>query len=116
MNDALAPAVLAALEAQLRAHHQRLETEIRTLRRAEGVEGQPVDDRSLDLQGDQGDVSVEIEARSLAHQAEVDLREQLAEVDHALSKFALGTYGRCEQCGQRSRSLGGAHFLRRATM
>jgi len=28
------------------------------------------------------------------------LREQLAELEHALRKFDLGTYGICELCGQ----------------
>ena len=100
MNEALSDSILAELEEQLRGHHQRLKTEIGTLRHTEGVEGKQEDDPSTDLRGDQGEASVEIEAWSLAHQAEFDLREQLAEVEHALSKFTLGTYGRCEQCGQ----------------
>lgn len=28
------------------------------------------------------------------------IREQLAEVEHALQKFEKGTYGRCDVCGQ----------------
>jgi DnaK suppressor protein len=28
------------------------------------------------------------------------LKETLAEVEHALSKFDAGSYGRCENCGQ----------------
>jgi DnaK suppressor protein len=28
------------------------------------------------------------------------IREQLAEVEHALQKFEDGTYGRCDNCGQ----------------
>ena len=100
MNQELTPTVLAELQERLVAHHQRLESEIGGLRRTEGVEGKQEDDPSNEVRGDQGEASVEIEAWAIAHQEEFDLREQLAEVEHALSKFALGTYGRCEQCGQ----------------
>jgi DnaK suppressor protein len=100
MNEPLSPAVLAALQEQLLEHKKRLQTQINTLRRAEDVGGKHVDDPSTDLKGDQGDASVEIEARALAHQEELDLEDQLAEVEHALDKFALGTYGRCEECGE----------------
>ena len=100
MNEELSPSVLAELQEQLREHHQRLEAEIGMLRRAEGVGGKQGDDPSTELKGDQADGSVEMEAWSIAHQEEFNLREQLAEVEHALSKFALGTYGRCEQCSQ----------------
>lgn len=100
MNENLSSPIVAELEAQLRAHHERLQTEIGALRRVEGTGGKHADDPSTDLKGDQGDASVEIESWSFAHQAEFDLHEQLAEVEHALSKFPLGIYGRCEQCGQ----------------
>ncbi len=100
MNETLSPAVLAALQEQLLEHKKRLETQISTLRSAENVGGKPGDDPSTDLKGDQGDASVETEAWATAHQEELDLRDQLSEVEHALSKFALGTYGRCERCGE----------------
>lgn len=100
MNQELSPTVLAELQEQLGAHHQHLEAEIGGLRRTEGVGGKQEDDPSTEVRGDQGEASVEIEAWAIAHQEEFNLREQLAEVEHALSKFALGTYGRCEQCGQ----------------
>jgi RNA polymerase-binding transcription factor DksA len=96
MNEELSPAVLASLQEQLLEHRQRLETEISTLR---GVE-EPGDDPSTDLKGDQGDASVEIETWATARQEELNLEDQLAEVEHALGKFALGTYGRCELCGE----------------
>lgn len=100
MNEELSTTVVAELQEQLGTHHLRLETEIDGLRRAEGVGGKQEDDPNTEVRGDQGEASVEIEAWAIAHQEEVNLREQLAEVEHALSKFALGTYGRCEQCGQ----------------
>ena len=100
MNEEFAPTVLAELQEHLVAHRQHLESEIGKLRRAEGVGGKQEDDSSTEIKGDQGEGSVEIEAWAIAHQEEFNLCEQLAEVEHALSKFALGTYGRCEQCGQ----------------
>lgn len=100
MNEALSPADLAALQEQLLEHQKRLKTEISSLRHTEDVGGEPNDDPSLDLKGDQGDASVEIEAWSIAHQEELNLEDQLAEVEHAIGKFALGTYGRCELCGE----------------
>lgn len=100
MKQELSPTVLAELQEHLEAHHQHLEAEIGGLRRTEGMGGKQEDDPSIEVRGDQGEASVEIEAWAIAHQEEFNLREQLAEVEHALSKFALGTYGRCEQCGQ----------------
>jgi RNA polymerase-binding transcription factor DksA len=100
MNEKLSPGILAELKERLGEQHKRLETEISTLRRAEGVGGKQTDDPSTEIKGDQGDASVEIEAWAIAHQQELNLRDQLGEVEHALSKFALGTYGRCEQCSQ----------------
>ena len=100
MSEALTAAWLSALQEQLLERRKRLQSEISTLRSAEDVGGKQVDDPSLDLKGDQGDASVELEAWDTTHQAELDLADQLAEVEHALGKFALGTYGRCELCGE----------------
>jgi RNA polymerase-binding transcription factor DksA len=100
MGEALTPAELALLQEQLIERKNRLQAEISTLRRAEDAGGTQVDDPSLDLRGDEGDASVELEAWDTAHQEELDLDDQLAEVEHALDKFALGTYGRCELCGE----------------
>ena len=100
MNEARSPADLAALQERLLEHKKHLETEISSLQHTEDVGGEPGDDPSTELKGDQGDASVEIEAWSLARQEELNLEDQLAEVEHALGKFALGTYGRCELCGE----------------
>jgi RNA polymerase-binding transcription factor DksA len=100
MNEELSPSVLAALQEQLEERSEHLKREIGTLQREEGIDGKAGDDPSTELKGDQGDASVEVDAWAIARQKELDLRAQLAEVEHALSKFALGTYGRCEKCGQ----------------
>lgn len=100
MSEVLSPADLAALHEQLLEHKERLQAQISTLRGVEDVGSDPGEDQSLDLKGDQGDASVEIEAWATAHQEELNLQDQLAEVEHALGKFAQGTYGRCELCGE----------------
>jgi RNA polymerase-binding transcription factor DksA len=53
-----------------------------------------------DLRGDRGDSSVELEEWDESHQEELDEDSELAEVEHALAKFANGTYGICEGCGR----------------
>lgn len=37
--------------------------------------------------------------RELAEVGERRAREAMAEIDHALTRIDLGTYGRCERCG-----------------
>jgi DnaK suppressor protein len=100
MNEELSPGALAKLHEHLIVRREHLKNEIDTLQRAEGTGGTLADDPSIDLKGDQGDASTEVEAWAIARQEELNLRYQLAEVEHALSKFALGTYGRCELCGE----------------
>ena len=51
-----------------------------------------------DLVGDSGDASVDLEEADREYAGEEAARHDLAEVEHALAKFALGTYGRCEYC------------------
>ena len=67
MNQELSPTVLAELQESLVAHHQHLETELGELRRTEGVGGKQEDDPSIEVRGDQGEASVEIEAWAIAH-------------------------------------------------
>ena len=53
-----------------------------------------------DTQGDAGDESVDLEEWDTTQQVTLDLETQLAEVEHALGKFATGDYGVCENCGR----------------
>src|SRR5262249_53048469 len=69
-------------------------------RRSEGVGDTPEQNPAADLRGDMGDESVELEAWDTGHQETLDLEAQLAEVEHALGKFASGTYGICERRGR----------------
>lgn len=47
-----------------------------------------------------GDVATETFERSKDLAVEEELDERIADVDHALTRLAEGTYGRCEVCGR----------------
>lgn len=99
MSEELTATVLAELREQLEQKRAHLKAAISTLRSAEGVTSAAGSDPITDLQGDEGDSSVEPENWETSRQEEILLRAQLVEVEHALSKFETGTYGLCEHCG-----------------
>lgn len=88
MATELTPEVLAELRQRLEEKRARLRTEL-----GMGTEGNP-----SDLVGDSGDASVDLEEADRRLAGKAAARHDLAEVEHALAKFALGTYGRCEYC------------------
>lgn len=100
MHPELSDAVLAELHAALDQRRDRLRSDVAGLRGEEGASGSPLADPNADVRGDLADQSVDQEAWDTERQQELDLRDQLAEVEHALGKFASHTYGICEQCGQ----------------
>ncbi len=100
MASALSEAELAELRAALEQRRAQLRGQIAGLRGAEGATGSELADPTADVRGDQADQSVDLEAWDTERQEELDQRTQLAEVEHALTKFAVGTYGACEECGQ----------------
>jgi DnaK suppressor protein len=50
--------------------------------------------------GEYGELATEIAEVEKGLILEKRIREQLAEVEHALDKFERGTYGLCDNCGQ----------------
>jgi DnaK suppressor protein len=50
--------------------------------------------------GEYGELATEITEVEKGLILEKRIREQLAEVEHALDKFEQGTYGLCDNCGQ----------------
>jgi DnaK suppressor protein len=50
--------------------------------------------------GEYGELATEIAEVEKGLILEKRIREQLAEVEHALHKFDQGTYGLCDNCGQ----------------
>jgi RNA polymerase-binding transcription factor DksA len=99
-NPELTPDVLAELRVQLEQQRDQLKGEIAAKRREEGAGDTPDEDPAADTQGDAGDESVDLEEWDTTQQVTLDLETQLAEVEHALGKFATGDYGVCENCGR----------------
>lgn len=99
-NPELSPDVLAQLRAQLDEQRTRLTGEIARGRQLEGVGDTPEQDPSLEVRGDQGDQSVDLEAWDNSRQLTLDFAALLADVEHALAKLDAGSYGACERCGR----------------
>jgi DnaK suppressor protein len=56
--------------------------------------------REGSLYSEQGELATEIVEAEKGLILEKRVRDQLAEVEHALHKFDQGTYGLCDTCGQ----------------
>jgi RNA polymerase-binding protein DksA len=87
----------SALRSRLESEKKRLADELEQLRIAaypseERREGSPFGKRE-----EEATESLELERRLAL---EKQIREQLADVEYALAKFAEGTYGNCENCSQ----------------
>ena len=81
------------LESEQRRLNKELEQLIASARPTEERrEGSPFGKRE-----EEATESLEVEKRLAL---EKRIREQLAEVEHALQKFQEGTYGLCDSCGQ----------------
>ena len=85
------------LRSRLESEQKRLREELEQLISSghpteERREGSPFGKREEEATG-----SLELEKRTAL---EKRIREQLAEVEHALEKFQKGTYGLCDVCGQ----------------
>ena len=85
------------LRSRLESEHKRLIGELEQLKASarpanERREGSPFGKRE-----EEATETLELETR-LALEKRV--RDQLADIEHALSKFEDGTYGLCDSCGQ----------------
>jgi RNA polymerase-binding protein DksA len=85
------------LRTRLESEQKRLKIELEQLQASarpaeERREGSPFGKRE-----EEATESFELEKRLAL---EKQIRDQLAEVEHALSKFEKGTYGLCDDCGQ----------------
>ena len=85
-----------ATTANLRA---ALETERASLRRELGELGYGTEE-GLSYDANFADSSQVTAERGEAETLALQLRDALAEVEHALDKMAEGTYGQCESCGE----------------
>ena len=84
------------LRHRLETEHKRLTEQLKQARDSRPIEnrreGSPFGKRE-----EEATETLELEKRLVL---EKRLKEQLAEVEHALHKFEEGTYGLCEGCGQ----------------
>jgi len=87
-------AVLATVKADLEREQQALHDQLAELGFAEE------DDTGLEYDSNFADTSQVTAERSEATTLANNLREHLADVEHALKKIEDGRYGVCESCGQ----------------
>lgn len=85
------------LRSHLKSERKRLIDELEQLE----VNARPTDERRegspFGKREEEATEALELEKRLAL---EKRIRDQLAEVEHALSKFEKGTYGSCDVCGQ----------------
>ena len=79
---------------------RRLETERESLLEELKTTALVAERRERDPYGEQGELAIEIVEVEKGLILEKRVRDQLAEVEHALHKFDQGTYGLCDICGQ----------------
>ncbi|MGH2486990.1 MAG: TraR/DksA family transcriptional regulator [Ktedonobacterales bacterium] len=95
----LSPDVLAELKRALEAKRAALRAELRIPDPdTDAVDSALAND--ADSTGDEGDASVDLEEVDREAGAWDDARSDLTDVEHALAKFDLGTYGVCEMGGE----------------
>lgn len=99
MNDQLSSDAQIALLDELELRCAQLLDDMRALAstQAEAQQALYADGRAAE---DSGDASAERTQLELLALQERDLGAELADVEHALSKFERGTYGLCEKCGE----------------
>ena len=78
----------------------RLETERESLLEELKATALVTERRERRPHGEYGELATEIAEVEKGLILEKRIREHLAEVEHALDKFAQGTYGLCDNCGQ----------------
>ncbi|MDO8567145.1 MAG: TraR/DksA C4-type zinc finger protein [Dehalococcoidales bacterium] len=88
-------------KSELRSHLESERTHLKAEVDALTPEVQPSDERRegspFGKREEEATQALELEKRLAMERR---LKEQLARVEHALSKFEKGTYGRCDNCGQ----------------
>lgn len=98
MNDELSPQILSELKARLEEKQAGLQADLATIHSDErGAQGTT---SKADDVHDYGEESADLEQLERDNDVEDDMRAELREVEHALAKFADGTYGHCERCNR----------------
>lgn len=92
-------ATLEELRSQLEYERERSRAQITNLRMAEGRDQPEILQMSREEESEQSDQAMDQAEWDRMHIEGLALSEHLAEVEHALAKFQIGTYGLCEECG-----------------
>jgi RNA polymerase-binding transcription factor DksA len=101
MNDELTPQVVDELHAQLEETRAQLRAQVGFLDTDEQTQGRADTAESrINEVSDNGEMGADLEQIDRDAASIEVIRQQLADVEHALSKFAQGTYGLCEVCGK----------------
>jgi DnaK suppressor protein len=100
MIEELAPPTMHELRAQLERQRAELKDQIRAQEDAQGT-NEPRDPVFLGgPDTDIGDLSAQRASWDYSRAVLMSLRQHLANVERALTKFDKGTYGLCEDCGR----------------
>ncbi len=100
MNEHLTDPVHVELHDLLKQRRSEVQARLRAVRAAQGAEELH---EALQLAGaerDREDQAADLAEWDREHINEMDLQARLAEIEHALAKFAAGRYGVCEQCSR----------------
>lgn len=100
MHDELTPQVLSELKARLEEKQRQIQSDLASLQSDDrGGIAQGTTSKADDVH-DTGEEVADLEQLERDNDVEDDLRDQLHEVEHALAKFATGTYGLSEGSGR----------------
>lgn len=93
---------MITLDVRDRLHSERQEL-LASIAQRDAELAIPVEDRGEDITASQhpADVASDLYAREIALFADLALREAVADIDAALMRIERGTYGICEDCGDR---------------
>ena len=86
------------LQSQLEGEKERLVGELEQLNASAHTGGERREGSPFGKREEEATESLELERRLAM---EKQIKEQMAEVEHALVKFEDGTYGLCESCGKK---------------
>lgn len=84
------------LQSRLESERKRLNAELEQLVVQMGPAGERREGSPFGKREEEAVESAELEKRIALQQR---IRDQLAEIDHALEKLDNGTYGQCDRCG-----------------
>lgn len=99
-KSTVSPGTVEDVRTRLERERYQLRKQIAELRTAQGVDRPRESAAWREEVTDQADQGMDQAEWDRMHVEELSQMDRLAEVEHALAKIALGTYGLCEACDQ----------------